>query len=862
TYNGGAGFQLIQQAAGSGAIGSDFAGTIGLPTLSVAGGGAPGADPRFTFTTDPLVDNDNVTTNNSFVIRVRLIAANVQGNQAGTSLLADSELIYQPADVGGADTTLNTGAGVSATVREPVLTISKTVDTRPAVAGTQSDTVDNNDEVEYTIVIGNASALDAHDLRFSDVFPGVLNIDTAAPGTLQIKTGPAGFDFANAGADIEGQFVWNGRELKTIDGTDLDLAVGQTIVIKVLARANASVAQVATFDSNASLQWSSIDSDTNLPGDRNPNERDGADGLLNTANVLNDYRVQDGALVTVASGNSLSRVGGLADTTVPGGDTRGAERQAVGEIVRFRMVVRVPEGQISGLVVRPGLPAGYTYLGEATVALISTGGNDLSATNVGAGAGLDDGTPANFGDIEAGLDTTNDGPRPGVAITALLDNGNPYFALGDVSNTDNDADAEYVVIEFNAVVANVASNQNGSTLSSNFTVRSGGVAGALLGTSNTTVDTVTEALIPSIDKRLIGLSGGAQGATRDVVVRDSFSTGVGGLPAYEAVLTDSLPTATPGSYAFVRLQVGAATYATQSAAEAAGYSFDFTNGATVNFNGNAIAAGVTVSFDYRATVSTATNAAPTAATLTWSSLPDTAGSISQDGFAGSGVGPDGTATGERIGTGGLQGSGALNDYRLQEAAGLGTISGTLWDDTRDRNGTIDAGEARLANQTVTLTWAGADGSFGNGDDVVITTVTDLNGNYTLGALAQGVYRVDAPGTVTATIGGDTDSLSPVFDVDGNLNGLGTIDVGLNDGVAVTGRNVGYLSVNDAPNVNGLDATPTYVEGLNTSINQNVPGTPVLLDTTVTIVDIEIANGLDDYTGTTLTIARDGGNGTL
>ncbi|MCX2983187.1 DUF2341 domain-containing protein, partial [Halieaceae bacterium IMCC14734] len=54
--------------------------------------------------------------------------------------------------------------------------------------------------------------------------------------------------------------------------------------------------------------------------------------------------------------------------------------------------------------------------------------------------------------------------------------------------------------------------------------------------------------------------------------------------------------------------------------------------------------------------------------------------------------------------------------------------------------------------------------------------------------------------------------------------------------------------NDAPLLSGLDATPTYVEGL----------TPVILDSTVSIADIELDtlnNGDGDYSGASLTLSR-------
>ncbi|MFI3157998.1 MAG: VCBS domain-containing protein, partial [Methylococcaceae bacterium] len=69
------------------------------------------------------------------------------------------------------------------------------------------------------------------------------------------------------------------------------------------------------------------------------------------------------------------------------------------------------------------------------------------------------------------------------------------------------------------------------------------------------------------------------------------------------------------------------------------------------------------------------------------------------------------------------------------------------------------------------------------------------------------------------------------------------------------------SVNDAPTVNTLDATPTFAEGVDTAGNRMVIGIPIVLDSSVAIGDIEIVTqSVDDFGGTTLTIARDNGIG--
>ncbi len=76
-----------------------------------------------------------------------------------------------------------------------------------------------------------------------------------------------------------------------------------------------------------------------------------------------------------------------------------------------------------------------------------------------------------------------------------------------------------------------------------------------------------------------------------------------------------------------------------------------------------------------------------------------------------------------------------------------TVGDRVWIDT-DGDGVQDVGELGLAGATVTLTGAGTDGLFGNGDDTTATTTT-ADGT---GALALGEYRFTgvAPGTYRVT----------------------------------------------------------------------------------------------------------------
>jgi protocatechuate 3,4-dioxygenase beta subunit len=79
--------------------------------------------------------------------------------------------------------------------------------------------------------------------------------------------------------------------------------------------------------------------------------------------------------------------------------------------------------------------------------------------------------------------------------------------------------------------------------------------------------------------------------------------------------------------------------------------------------------------------------------------------------------------------------------RQGSAAGTGSVGNRVWYDT-DADGIQDAGELGTPNVTVTLREAGADGIFGNGDDVIRTTTTNSTGDYIFTGLPAGNYRVE------------------------------------------------------------------------------------------------------------------------
>ncbi|MBK7894233.1 MAG: isopeptide-forming domain-containing fimbrial protein [Anaerolineaceae bacterium] len=111
---------------------------------------------------------------------------------------------------------------------------------------------------------------------------------------------------------------------------------------------------------------------------------------------------------------------------------------AIGEIVRYRLAVPVPEGTTTNMVITDTLPARLQVVGTPTITFTADSTVTWSEFSV---------TPATF---SSGTD--------------------PVFTLGTVTNNDRDTGTEYVLVEFNALVRNDSGNQHNTTRNNNFTV--------------------------------------------------------------------------------------------------------------------------------------------------------------------------------------------------------------------------------------------------------------------------------------------------------------------------------------------------------------------------------------------------------
>ncbi|MCZ8338715.1 MAG: Ig-like domain-containing protein [Burkholderiaceae bacterium] len=493
----------------------------------------------------------------------------------------------------------------------------------------------------------------------------------------------------------------------------------------------------------------------------------------------------DASTTGPAAGAAAAPVATLQLVASSEGSSVGAD-VVPGEVLRYRMIVEVPEGTTAGAELRLHLSPGLRFVadGTTTVAFVADGGGiDSSAL---AGVRLDkvgggDGVPSVASIVPrerlpgSAIVDSHGVPVPG--CTVLPSGEGPRILLGDLENRDRDCGGEFVVVEFDAIVDNAAGAVRGDALPVSFAWHADGGVRAV--SDAVTVD-VGEPSIVDLDVRVVEVTG------THVVFEATFGN-TGDQVAHDVRLVDAFDgrqgVSFGGAWTVSGLPPGAINAST---------------GDTLDLRLPALAPGESVTVRYDGCLGAA--GAPVAArdvTVTYTSLSACGGELTVP--ADGGVATS-TTTGERTGDTADYG-GVANVYRDVDRVALSMLSGTLWNDTPTPDGAIDAGEARLAGVTVTLTLAGADGALGTRDDVSRTTPTDADGRYAFSAVPAGAARIVAP-TPLAAAGGDGGVLRARTDARGEPTDA-TMGVAVVEGVSIDRLDVGYVQQNRAPTI----ATP-------------------------------------------------------
>jgi uncharacterized repeat protein (TIGR01451 family)/fimbrial isopeptide formation D2 family protein len=488
-----------------------------------------------------------------------------------------------------------TAVTTTVTIVEPTLTIAKSV---------SPDHGDASDPFTYTITITNASITngnDALDVHWSDALPSGL---TYVPGSLHVTSGTAFTSKDDTSSLPNLTADWD------------SIALNSTTILTYQATLKVDVPSGAVYTNITNLTW------TSLTADNDPNERTGADGV---GGALNNYAATSSATVTVTQPAPLKS---LVTTSEPG-----ISGVAIGEVARFRVVVTIPEGTTPDVTLVDAIPPGLTFLndGSAKIAFVSNGG--LTSDSIPGATALGDETYTGHPTVAI----------PGGNITGgpFADDTDPTFHLGSLTNLDSDLNLEEAVIEFNAIVSNVPSNNTpGTSLSDAVSMYK---SGSFLATSNAQAVTVSHPSITLTKQITTTPHDGGDQIVYLITVHNAGGANIS--PAYDLRVQDTLDA-----------NLGIADISKIAVVGPGAHNNSDPSNRIVDVTFDSLLPGaaddtITITATVSGTVDAA-RAIPNTATATWTSIPGPNGTVGGSNTTGSNApGNPGDANGERTGSG-------------------------------------------------------------------------------------------------------------------------------------------------------------------------------------------------------------------
>jgi len=616
-------------------------------------------------------------------ITYEVVVANISSNQAGTQL--DNDVAFR---VDGTEV-----VDVSADNRINVIEPTVAIDTTASVAGVANRTTgDAGDAIQYVTTITQTGTIEAFDLGFSDVLP--VNADGSSAIVLPIFNM---VDSAGTLSPTDFELVGNqstGYTLQLRSGVDLDLLAadaGRTITITIDGTIANTVTPNQTLGIDPAVSWTSLDGDINdqtIHWTGDTGERDGTDAADNT----HDYIAEDPIDVRVDPPTFTKTLVGTNETETTGSDV------TIGEQVTYALLVMMPEGTSSNIIITDLIPAGLDYLSYSII------------TDAASSGGL--------------LTADYNGTLPTPTVTGGTGNGSDVtFTFGTTDTAvDNIGTNDSFVILIETVVLDVASNEGHSladqtTLANRATIDviGDGVAAIFAnGGTPVNVDVVESNL--AITKNIVA----AQANAGDTMTINLDVTNTGLSDAYEVDIRDVINS---GHYDLSTVTV---------TSSAAGFttSYDAGTGA-LEFTDGTLGVGTTATFTFTAELleTVATDAVLlNTATITQASTLQ------------------GTVAGERDETDSDgDGSDTDNDsVRIREHS----LGGFVYFDA-DNDGIRDGGETGIGNVDVTLT--GVD----HLNNTINTTVqTNASGVYFFDDLRPGTYTITQTQPLVAANGKD------------------------------------------------------------------------------------------------------------
>lgn len=400
---------------------------------------------------------------------------------------------------------------VTLTVLEPAITVNAATKTVAPATG------DAGDVVTYTIAYSNANGANnttAFNVRITDTLPSSIGLSATSVSATSVASCATGVHDSTSGNAVD---LW-------LDAVPTNCAVTitytgtlQTVVTPTRQITNTARLSYTSLPGTNGTTGNATGSDTPGTSGTSTGERDGSGSP-----ALNSYYGADTALVTVDDAALSKSIASTSEAHTAGTDV------AIGEIVRYHLSVRIPEGTSPNFRITDRLPAGMLYMtGTAHIALVANAAG-ITSTAVASSAQASGNTSA-VTPVEA---------VPGSAVTpaTFADGTDPTFNLGDLVNSDSDSDYEYVVIEFNALVLNASGNTPGASLANDFQVRINGSAAI---TSNSTAVKVVQPAVTVTKSQLAPWPHDA-GDLITYTLNITNASGTNAAAAFDTVVTDTL----------------------------------------------------------------------------------------------------------------------------------------------------------------------------------------------------------------------------------------------------------------------------------------------------------------------------------
>ena len=426
--------------------------------------------------------------------------------------------------------------------------------------------VDAGDTVKMAVVLENTGRNAAFDLQVHDALPTGL---TFVPGSVCVTDG-AGNALTYTGT--ANNFTSSGITLtslargKLTDGTTV--ATGTNIAIityNVTVDATAEASHVYTNTATLASYAGVAGGPNHIPAGR-------TDTATTTIIPMAVIKTIFDTNQTFTSGNNV----------------------AIGEIVTYVIGINVPEGTTQNVVLKDTFPTGMAF---------------VDCLFVGAPSGVTT-------NLSGGFPTAcNDPTNP-----TVVGNGTPVeFALGTITNSNNNSSVEQITVRLSAVILNqgVRGNTRRNAVSLDY-ISNGATTTLNANAPNVTI--VEPSLL--VDKTVNPITGDAgDPVTYSVSVRHSTSTPVSNADAFNVHIKDDL-----GS---LPLTLGTISGVIFTGATCGSPVPAYTNGSTttmVDLTLSTLPVNCVATFTYNATLTSGASAAQTiinTAAVDWSSLPGT-----------------------------------------------------------------------------------------------------------------------------------------------------------------------------------------------------------------------------------------------